>query len=142
MAAFCSSCGKPLETSAKFCGQCGAATSPADSAPAAVARRASGVRCQTCGVGTLRLEKRYRMSTPVVAIGYIILIPSLLLVVVFVISMFNLAGLPESDSSSMATGIAFFFAIGAFVGGLLGWLLIMKKKVLVCTHCSAAVPAS
>ncbi len=42
----------------------------------------------------------------------------------------------------MASGILVFFALAAFVGGLLGWLLIMKKKVLICTHCSAVVPAS
>lgn len=142
MAAFCSTCGKPLEPGVKFCGQCGAATNPANSAPSVVAGRQSGVTCKTCGVGVLRLEKRYRMSTPVVAIGYIILIPSLLFVLGCVIGMFRLASLPASDSSSIATGMAFFFAVCAFVGGLLGWLLIMKKKVLVCTNCSAVVPAS
>ena len=32
--------------------------------------------------------------------------------------------------------------VASFVGGLLGWLLIMKKKVLQCTSCQAVVNAS
>jgi hypothetical protein len=82
------------------------------------------------------------MSTPVVAIGYIILVPSVLFIIICVMSIFRIASLSNSDSSEMAGGILVFFALAAFVGGLLGWLLIMKKKVLICPHCSAVVPAS
>lgn len=32
--------------------------------------------------------------------------------------------------------------VGSFVGGLLGWILIMKKTVLQCTSCQAVVNAS
>lgn len=32
--------------------------------------------------------------------------------------------------------------IGSILGGLLGWLLVMKKKVLQCAHCEAVVAAS
>jgi hypothetical protein len=32
--------------------------------------------------------------------------------------------------------------VGSFVGGLLGWILIMKKTVLQCTNCQAVVNAS
>jgi zinc ribbon protein len=142
MATFCSVCGQPLAPDVKFCGQCGATTSPAESTPSAAIGVQSGPRCRTCGVGTLRLEKRYRMSTPVVAIGYILLVPSVLGVIVYVLSIVRIAGLSNSDASAMASGILVFFALAAFVGGLLGWLLIMKKKVLCCTHCSAIVPAS
>ncbi len=82
------------------------------------------------------------MSSPVVAIGYIILVPSVLFIIVCVMSIFRVSKFIESDSSAMVSGILVFFALAAFVGGLLGWLLIMKKKVLICTHCSAVVPAS
>jgi hypothetical protein len=34
-----------------------------------------------------------------------------------------------------------FAAIGAFVSGLLGWLLVMKKRVLQCNFCNAVVEA-
>jgi hypothetical protein len=39
-------------------------------------------------------------------------------------------------------GISLFIIIMSFVGGLLGWLLIMRKRVLQCTRCGAVVPAS
>ncbi len=32
--------------------------------------------------------------------------------------------------------------VGSFIGGLLGWLLIMRKTVLQCTRCGAVVAAS
>jgi hypothetical protein len=32
--------------------------------------------------------------------------------------------------------------IGSFVGGLLGWLLVMRKSVLQCFRCGAVVAAS
>lgn len=35
-----------------------------------------------------------------------------------------------------------FGAIVSFVGGLLGWLLVMKKRVLECATCGAVFPAS
>jgi hypothetical protein len=145
VASFCSACGQPLAPGMKFCGHCGAATAAADvSVPLPPPPMGSPLvpRCQTCGSGTLRLEKTYRMSTPVVAIGYIILVPSLLWIIGCVTTMFRLSALPSSDGSSMATGMLFFLAVLGFVSGLLGWLLIMKKKVLRCTHCSATVQAS
>lgn len=37
---------------------------------------------------------------------------------------------------------AVIWGIGFFVGGLLGWLLIMKKRVLECSSCSATINAS
>jgi len=52
------------------------------------------------------------------------------------------SALRKAGISSMATGMLFFLAVLGFVSGLLGWLLIMKKKVLRCTHCSATVQAS
>lgn len=40
------------------------------------------------------------------------------------------------------TGMAATIAILSFIGGLLGWLLVMKKRVLVCSACSAVTSAS
>jgi hypothetical protein len=151
------------------------------------------------------MEKKYRMSGAVVAIGYILLIPSILgvlaSVVMFVyasmaggtvassaqqdaISALHRAGVREPivqkviDSreiweeerasltpaqrasvdaaikdvtasrvgtgagASIVGGIALFFGVMSFVGGLLGWLLVMKKQVLQCSHCGATVAAS
>jgi hypothetical protein len=206
MPTFCSACGQLIATGAKVCGQCGApTTSPAEKLPYASHEKQPGHRCKTCDVGLLRLEKRYRMSTPFVAIGYILLVPSILgiifsLLVVFMtglggsrvgsasrdIAATNLrqAGVAEpivqkviasqqitaeddatltpaekgaiqkAESSITAQetaagaatvlggGIGIFFAVVSFICGLLGWLLVMKKKVLFCSNCSAVVPAS
>jgi hypothetical protein len=39
-------------------------------------------------------------------------------------------------------GFSVVIMIGSFVGGLLGWLLIMRKTVLQCFRCGAVVAAS
>jgi hypothetical protein len=39
-------------------------------------------------------------------------------------------------------GFSIFVIVASFVGGLLGWLLIMRKRVLQCARCGATVPAS
>jgi len=161
--------------------------------------------CQICGQGELKSKKKYRMSGPVVAIGYILLIPSILgmlfgLLMIFatgsavsetstgikqevreqlmaadipgeisekVITRQALteeenAMLTEEQSRALADaeltysasqvgvgagtaiagGFSAFMVISSFVGGLIGWLLIMKKKVLQCTSCNAIVAAS
>jgi len=40
------------------------------------------------------------------------------------------------------TGMAATIGVLSFVGGLLGWLLVMKKRVLACSSCSAVTNAS
>jgi len=42
----------------------------------------------------------------------------------------------------IAGGFSVFVIVASFVGGLLGWLLIMRKRVLQCARCGAVVPAS
>lgn len=54
---------------------------------------------------------------------------------------------PEPEQASIFArviggGFAIFLAIASFVGGLLGWLLIMRKRVLQCSVCGATVAAS
>ena len=39
-------------------------------------------------------------------------------------------------------GFSIFVIVVSFVGGLLGWLLIMRKRVLECARCGAIIPAS
>ena len=170
------------------------------------------VQCKVCDAGSLLLAKKYRMSGVVVVIGYILIAPSVLGVLV---SAYTLAvmghvssspnesaratealslqkyGLPEpviqraveqrltekdkaglsivqrvairyaetairdssaglgtgstiagSIASGFAGGIKIFFGLLSFVGGLLGWLLIMKKQILQCNNCSAVIAAS
>ena len=112
--------------------------------------------CQTCGQGRLVKLNQYRMSLPVVVIGYFLLVPSAIGM------LFNILGLifyligagrlvsqsatPDKGLTVLATtlgsGFFLFFLVLSFVGGVFGWLLIMKKKVLQCTHCGAVVAAS
>lgn len=162
------------------------------------------IRCRVCDQGVLSTQKVYRLSGPAVTIGYILLIPSLLgilLSVAFLVlswvgaasvthelSSYALeeleqsgvpatiqsrlkAGTPATEAeiaaltpeqqnavrsanSSLAasqagsgcaaacgTGMAAIGAVTSFVFGLIGWLLIMKKRVLRCNQCGATVAA-
>lgn len=108
------------------------------------------VRCKICDAGTLARRKKFRMSGPVVAIGYILLVPSILGILVSVFVFFTAASLPHAANdvaaANMATGIAggfaILFGVASFVGGLIGWLLVMKKQILECNACKAVVNAS
>jgi hypothetical protein len=96
--------------------------------------------CKVCDKGLLGKKKKYRMSGPVVAIGYILLIPSVLGIA------FSLLMLVMTTASrggvGLAEGIIIFVALGFLVMGLLGWLLVMKKQVLQCSICGAVVNAT
>ena len=108
--------------------------------------------CKICDRGTLTPRKIRRLSGPAVAIGYILLIPSILgmagCAILLVVSL--LAGVAgAAHGSAFATAfagigaIAFvYIGIFCFVSGLLGWLLIMKKHVLQCGYCSAIVDSA
>jgi rubrerythrin len=112
--------------------------------------------CRTCELGRLLKLNQYRMSLPVVIIGYFLLVPSAIGMLLNILGLiFYLIGAgsvvsqsatPDKGLTVLATtlGSAFFlfFLVLSFVGGVFGWLLIMKKKVLQCTHCGAVVAAS
>ncbi|MEP7012723.1 MAG: hypothetical protein ABJC13_20565 [Acidobacteriota bacterium] len=163
------------------------------------------ISCRICDQGQLFHSKVHRLSGPAVTIGYILLVPSLLGIL---LSLFFLmaswvgaastatelsavtreairtADVPldlrqkleqghlvtesemanltfvqrsaiESANSQLAasvagsgcaaacgTGLAGIGAVFSFVGGLVGWLLVMKKRVLKCNLCGAAVAVS
>lgn len=42
----------------------------------------------------------------------------------------------------VGTGVSIAFGVASFVGGLLGWLLVMRKRVLQCSVCNAVLNAS
>lgn len=93
-------------------------------------------------------KKVYRMSGPVVAIGFIFLIPSIIGIIFSAVMFFGvIAGGNAADSFSqtavgIGAGMAVLFGIASSVGGLVGWLLVMKKSVLQCSFCGAVVNAS
>jgi hypothetical protein len=160
--------------------------------------------CRTCGQGTLVPRKTFRMSGPVVVIGFILLIPSVLGMLFGILTLVGI-GMAQSEPPSVdlqtrtrleaqqvpepvitqvaaskpideaqltaltpeqrtavrdaqssvsaskdrwraagvvAGGSFIFVIVMSLVGGLLGWLLVMRKRVLKCTCCGAVVPAS
>ena len=101
------------------------------------------IKCKTCDTGTLTRRAVYRMSSVVVFIGYIVLVPSILGMILGVATCFGVAGKGQNDAATgLAEGIAFFWTVAALVSGVLGWLLVMKKRVLQCDQCGAVVAAS
>ena len=99
-------------------------------------------KCRVCEHGDLVPNKVFRLSGPVVTIGFILLILSVLGLVtvglIFLGMMVRVAPLLH-----VITG-AFAIALGmvSLFGGLLGWLLVMKKRVLLCPACGATVSPS
>jgi hypothetical protein len=71
------------------------------------------------------------------------LIPSLSLEQISAIETLRDINLAGDVGTGMAAGVMGFAGfcgfIGGLVGGLLGWLLVMKKKVLKCNGCGAIV---
>ena len=119
--------------------------------------RGALLTCPTCRSGSLSRQRLYRMSDVVVVIGYILLIPSILgmlvtLVLTAVLIIAPLAGgaatqSPEAVAAggvlavfTAAFGVAIFLV--CFVSGLLGWLLVMKKAVLRCNLCGMTIDAA
>lgn len=163
------------------------------------------IPCKTCDIGELHKRKRYRMSGVVVFIGYILLVPSAIGMLIGLIGMFATSkasettfqqissearvtleqgGVPDrlierviamqpvsaadtrsltpeqqrlveaveiqvlgsSAGAGIGVGVAGGFSaatiVMSLVGGLLGWLLVMKKKVLQCMNCGAVTAAS
>ncbi len=164
--------------------------------------------CKTCDQGTLEQKKIFRMSGPVVFIGFIFLIPSVLGMIASALMFFGVMSssvsdvtrarneavtemrandVPESIVTAVVAGqdeqidrlmraqdldqarrswvrdaqekirtgnvtsgagvlfgggFALALGIASFVGGLLGWLLVMRKRVLQCSVCRAVVSAS
>ena len=75
-------------------------------------------------------------------IGWLIVIPSVLGIVIFIISAFMVAGQPgNSQADQVGKGgaevLCFFLAGVSLVGGLIGWILTSKKKVFKCSVCGS-----
>ncbi len=106
--------------------------------------------CKVCDRGTLRKKDIFRMSGPVVVIGFILLIPSMIGMALSAVGIYIMMSSAEwkdtsqSGMAGMAIGFLITLAAGVvcFAGGLLGWLLIMQRRVLQCPECRAVINAS
>jgi hypothetical protein len=104
-------------------------------------------KCKVCDNGNLIKKEVYRLSWPVVIIGYLLLIPSMACIVLLALgtgsTWLMLLSEPDLLVASMFAGgfTVLFVIIPMLVSSLLGWLLIMKKKILQCSYCSATISA-
>jgi drug/metabolite transporter (DMT)-like permease len=97
--------------------------------------------CKVCERGSLVQQKVFRMSGPVVAIGFFLLVPSVIGMLLCALALVQIVDQPDNASGS-AAGIVIAIGIACFVSGLLGWLLVMRKRILQCPVCGAVVNAS
>ena len=98
--------------------------------------------CKVCDRGELRRKQLYRMSGMVVFVGYLLLVPSVVGILWSIALFFNFVGDEATDVAVLGGGLSIATAIASVVGGLVGWLLVMKKRVLQCSVCGAVINAS
>ena len=107
------------------------------------------LNCQACGSQhTMHPTQVSKMSPVVIVIGWLIAIPSIL--GVLFAGLILLAGVvgagsvdPATEGAAAGAGAALVFSggtaacvgISSLLSGLVGYLLIMKKKVWKCSAC-------
>jgi hypothetical protein len=107
------------------------------------------ITCKVCDRGSLQRKQAYRLGGPAVVIGYILLIPSVLAMTfwlaVGVLAIFVSTGPNDITPAArflvgvFGSGVAIGAGVVAFIAGLLGWLLVMKK---LSFSVQSAVPLS
>lgn len=113
----------------------------------------SGIRlnCSACNSPlSMEPKKISKFSGIVQFIGYLIAIPSAIGVIISIVMFFSMGSatnevMSTAQSNAEQAGAAIGATIGfgfslfvgfcSLVGGLIGWLLIMKKKVYKCSNC-------
>jgi len=99
--------------------------------------------CNACKTsGSMHASKVGKFSKVVRVIGGILLIPSVLgmLIAVLIFFFWVLGSVGAARGPSGAEGavvfvFCLFIGIASLVGGLLGWLLLMNRKVYKCVRC-------
>lgn len=113
--------------------------------------------CKACdNIKSMVQTKIPRFNGVIRAIGTIFLIPSLLGIGISIIGLFStctvhhdvMLASGNSDpylatgaalGSAISGGLFLVMGVGAFVGGLLGWLLLLTRKVYRCTVCGHVI---
>ena len=101
------------------------------------------LNCQSCGTEKSMVATKVNKFGGVVrVIGWMIVAPSLLGIAICLISMFLVAGQSgDTSADHVAKGglevLFMFLAGGALVSGLIGYILIGKKKVFKCGVCGS-----
>lgn len=118
----------------------------------------SGITCKVCDKGSLHLKTVNRFSPPVVVIGWVFVVPSVFGILASIgfgiLMLISTAGASAQagDEATTQAGVILGGGIGiggavcmgitSLVSGLLGYLLIMRKRVLKCDNCGATTTAS
>ncbi|NCD13676.1 MAG: hypothetical protein EOL92_00400 [Bacteroidia bacterium] len=87
--------------------------------------------------GGMRKAKIWRFPLFVRFLGSLIALPSAFGMVVGIVTAGSGGGSPESAVLSTAVGGGFF--LFSAIGGLIGWLLLMRKKAWVCRRCGYVI---
>ena len=104
------------------------------------------LNCNACNTfHSMSATKVRRLSWIVVLIGWILTIPSilglLLAILIFIGGVYFTSSTIDNFGESIPLidfliyGSSFYVGISSLVGGLVGYLLIMKKKVYKCSMC-------
>ena len=92
--------------------------------------------CKACSnEKTMSATEINKFTPAVVVIGWIIATPSIFGVFVAAFMLVVSLGGGSETAISVRIGISIALGIFSLVGGLLGYLLIMKKKVFKCKIC-------
>lgn len=151
----CPTCGRSISDRAPTCIHCGgdprASATVIQSVETGAAPRAVQLDCQACRTpATMQRSNVKRFPWVVRLIGQVILIPSLLGVAFGVLLIIgglrshgavsaDLANEAQRTGAAVGLGITMLGGAGiagsSLVGGLVGWLLLLKRKVWQCTRC-------
>ncbi len=95
------------------------------------------LNCKACdGVKTMIGTEINRFSSVVVIIGWIIAIPSILGILFSLLSVVvYLSSSSDTLALGLGVGLSIILGILSLISGLLGYILIMKKKVYKCNVC-------
>ena len=107
--------------------------------------------CSACKSETsMKATKIPKFNTILRIIGFIIVIPSVLGIIIAIIMFIssvsatsevmsttqsNAAAAGATIGAAIGFGASIFVGCSSLVGGLIGWLLLMKKKVYKCFNC-------
>jgi len=96
--------------------------------------------CNACkSEKTMQATKIPRFNTIIQFIGVILLIPFFIGIIVLFTVFTSIhssgTGAPGEFGSGIVFGLLFFVGILLLVSGLLGWILLMRRKVFKCTTC-------
>ena|ERR1035437_1403285 len=92
------------------------------------------IDCSVCKTErTMQATNVPRMNAVVRVIGALLLIPSLLGIMMSIVTFIGLS--TTGGGSSLGVITILFVGVPSFVFGLLGWLLVGTKKVFKCQRC-------